>query len=243
LDEGEIIEDEAEYYDEAEYHIENNVIFEGYQTNTKKYYNMFDFIILPSISEGCAYNIIETFTNGLPIICSNVGGNHELVKNEVNGIIYPYTNIRKYEQKVVYITSYNEHLSSIGYLINKNIEEYYDFIYNSKDYQLDVVIPLLLKCKKINNTTNISQQSLDKELFSHRKDNINHNIIKCNYCNILNNKINLFNENTMNIINAITNMINKPDEDIIKISNNNIDFINNNFNKNIYHNELLEIVK
>ena len=99
------------------YNISKNIIFEGYQEDVLKYYEIFDFIILPSVSEGCSYNIIEAMNIGLPIITSNVGGNHELIKNNVNGIIYDYTNIRDYEKTKIYITNYNEHLNKIGYIM------------------------------------------------------------------------------------------------------------------------------
>jgi glycosyltransferase involved in cell wall biosynthesis len=196
------------------YNIENNVQFEGYQIDTKKYYNMFDFVILPSVSEGCAFNIIETFISGIPIICSNVGGNHELVINNINGYIYDYTDIRDYEKSVVYITSYNEHLSKIGYLINDNLDK--NYIFNNSYKNLNVIIPFSLKCK------NISP--------------------KCQFCNILNNKMNLFNKNTQQITNIIIKMIETPIENIHEMSKNNIKFINDNFNKIIYNKQLLDII-
>jgi hypothetical protein len=180
---------------------------------------MFDFIILPSVSEGCAFNIIETFISGIPIVCSNVGGNHELVKNNINGYTYDYTDIREYEQSVIYITSYNEHLSRIGYFINNKLDNNYIFYNNYKD--LDVIIPFSLKCAKNND--------------------INHKKIKCPYCNILNDKIELFNKNAQQISNIIINMIETPLEKIIEMSNNNIEFINKNFNKNIYYSQLLKL--
>jgi glycosyltransferase involved in cell wall biosynthesis len=209
-----------EYYDNylkylcKFYNIKTNVKFKGYISNTKKYYDMFDFIILPSVSEGCAFNIIETFVSGIPIVCSNVGGNHELVINNINGYMYNYNYIREYEQSVIYITNYNEHLSKIGYLINDNLDKNYIFCNNYNN--LEVIVPFSLKCKDNNPT--------------------------CNYCNILSDKMKTFHINSEKITNSIINMIETDKNKLIKMSNNNIDFINNNFNKIIYYNQLLELL-
>ena len=212
---------ETEYYDNylkylcKIYNIENNIQFEGYQTDTKKYYNMFDFVILPSVSEGCSFNIIETYINKLPIICSDVGGNHEIVKNEKNGYIYEYTNIKEFEKSTIYINNYNEQLSNIGYIINQNIEN--NYIYYNEYKNLDVIIPYSLKCKNKN--------------------------IKCTHCKLLNSKMNIFKENSDKISNTIIKMIETPIDKIKEMSNNNIEFINNNFNKNIYNKQLLEVIE
>ena len=40
--------------------LNNNIKIEGYQEDIKKYYELFDFIILPSVSEGTSYNLIES---------------------------------------------------------------------------------------------------------------------------------------------------------------------------------------
>ena len=50
----------------------------------------YDALILPSLrdDEGYPGVIIESFSVGLPVIASNVGGISEIVQNEVNGIIF-----------------------------------------------------------------------------------------------------------------------------------------------------------
>ena len=51
-----------------------------------------------------------------------------------------------------------------------------------------------------------------------------------------------FHINSEKITNSIINMIETDKNKLIKMSNNNIDFINNNFNKIIYYNQLLELL-
>jgi glycosyltransferase involved in cell wall biosynthesis len=197
--------------------LKKNIVFEGYQNNVSKYYEMFDFIILPSVSEGTSYNIIEAMNYGLPILCSNVGGNHELIKNETNGLLFNYSFIKKFEEKTLYITNYNSQLSGIGYIINdENFSKKY---INKNDFiKTEVIVPYNVLCNK-------------------------NNCINCENCKIINYSIENFNNNMNNINNSIIKMIEMDDTKIKVISNNNKLFIKTFFNENIYMNQLLSLFK
>ena len=198
------------------FNISKYVIFEGYQDNVIKYYELLDFIILPSVSEGCSYNIIEAMSFGLPVITSDVGGNHELIKNDENGIIYQYSGIREYEMKKIYITNYNEHLNIIGYFINNDdFKRKYGI---NNPYNTDVVIPSMTVCSQCNKS------------------------MKCINCNFIADKDKIFKINMDNITKSILKMINYNDEKIHMISENNKKFINENFTENIYIKSLISII-
>jgi glycosyltransferase involved in cell wall biosynthesis len=207
------------------FELENFIIFEGYQSNTIKYYNMFDFIILPSVSEGCSYNIIEAMNLRVPIIASNVGGNRELIKNKINGILIDYSDIKKIEEKYIYIKNYNEHLTNIGYILNdQNIK----YKFNYKKYNFDistinVLIPSMCLCSYCNNI-------------------VSDNSIKlCNCCKYIKSTDNIWQMNLNILTESIKEMIEYNIEDINIMINNNKEFINNDFNEDIYINQLLNI--
>ena len=186
--------------------------FVGYQNDTSIYYKKFDFIILPSVSEGCSYNILEAMSYGLPVITSNVGGNHELI-NDTRGLLYDYTELRNFESKKIYIENYNEQLSLIGYVekdkLNNNIN--YKFM---NHYNEELLIPFYLSCKIHINYDN-----------------------KCNHCIYIKNKIELFNINKERIEKSILSMIEKNEY----VGNKNIEFIKTHFHKNIYINQIFSI--
>jgi glycosyltransferase involved in cell wall biosynthesis len=201
------------------FNLDNFLFFEGYQDNVSKYYEIFDFIVLPSVSEGCSYNIIEAMSLGIPVITSDVGGNHELIENEINGILYPYTGIKEFEEKTIYILNYNEQLLNIGYIINdENNKKKYKIL--NEFNKNNVLMPSLLSCNEHNYLN-----------------------IECITCNELKNKNELFNKNKQNITNSIIKMIEYDETKINEIKNNNINFIRLNFNEYIYINQILELIR
>jgi glycosyltransferase involved in cell wall biosynthesis len=200
--------------------IEKNICFEGFQNNTKKYYELFDFIILPSVSEGCSYNIIEALNYGIPVIATNVGGNHELIKNSDHGILLDYTGIRELENKLVYIENYNEHLEKIGYFIN-NKEFDDNYIFESNIFSK--ILPSKISIEVI------------PPIYVNNKHNLDF------YKDKLFQKTILWNENRNTLEWGILKMIESPYTHIYKYVRNNSYFIDNEFNENIYINQLIEL--
>jgi len=213
----------TKYYDEYLQDIikinnlKKNIVFEGYQNNVSKYYEMFDFVILPSVSEGASYNIIESMNYGLPVLCSDVGGNHELIRDEINGLLFEYSNIKKFEEKNIYITNYNNQLSNIGYIVNNDTFNN-KYINKSIFNKTEVIVPYNVICNK-NDCTN------------------------CKNCEYINNSTKIFNSNMNNITVSIIKMIEMSNEEIKNINYNNKLFIKMSFNENIYMNQLLNFFK
>jgi len=202
--------------------IEEFISFEGYQDDVFKYYKIFDFIVLPSVSEGCAYNIIEAMSLGKPVITSDVGGNHELIKNNVNGFIYQYSRIKEFESKTIYIKNYNEQLSLIGYFKKNEIDK--NYINNNVDFNnIEVNIPYFISCSSCKN-------------LKYESNN-------CAYCLNIKRKIEIFNQNMMSITSSIIKTIELNNDGIEKIKRNNKEFINKNFNQDIYIRQILDLVK
>ena len=71
-----------------EYGVERKVHFLGPKDNILELLPMFDLGILCSESEGFSNTIIEYLQSGLPVVCSRVGGNPEIVEDGVNGCLY-----------------------------------------------------------------------------------------------------------------------------------------------------------
>lgn len=67
----------------------------------KKALNGCKFVIVPSEwYEPAARTIIESFSQGIPVVASNIGGNSELVKDNYNGFLFEAGNVRDLKNKV-----------------------------------------------------------------------------------------------------------------------------------------------
>ena len=85
--------------------IHKNIHFLGYQ-NKKETILLIrgsDVLIQPSLQEGISSTLLEAMVCKTAIIASNVGGNTELIQNNVNGIILDPKDIDSFIQQILYL--------------------------------------------------------------------------------------------------------------------------------------------
>jgi sugar transferase (PEP-CTERM/EpsH1 system associated) len=61
----------------------------GQRPDADRLYRMFDVFVLNSIAEGMSNALLEAMASGLPVICTAVGGNIELVEHNFSGLLIP----------------------------------------------------------------------------------------------------------------------------------------------------------
>lgn len=66
----------------------SGIVFLGNRSDVHTLLNAMDVFILPSFNEGISNTILEAMATGLPIIASDRGGNPELVKHGLNGMVF-----------------------------------------------------------------------------------------------------------------------------------------------------------
>ena len=59
----------------------------GEVNNKIEFFKKLDIFILPSESEGFPFTILEALASGIPVLATNVGGIHEVIKNNHNGLL------------------------------------------------------------------------------------------------------------------------------------------------------------
>ena len=64
------------------------VYMPGICTNVNEYLKNADIYVSASLTEGLPLSMLEAMASGLPIVTSDAGGSVDLVKSEINGIIY-----------------------------------------------------------------------------------------------------------------------------------------------------------
>ncbi len=72
--------------------IRDKVIFTGFRSDAISFYPLFDCFVLSSQSEGLSIALLEALCFGLPIVTTNQTTEHDVIENEVNGLIVPPNN-------------------------------------------------------------------------------------------------------------------------------------------------------
>ena len=153
-------------------------------------YKLYDIVILPSVSEGCSLNVLETINNEIPIICSKNIGNYEIINDELP--MFEFDGLSVCDDDI-YVFNYNKILESIGYSFDTNKLKLDiltpEFINNSekKNVYNKNVFEIINKIEyTINNYTLIKQNTINlKNKISDKFFNMASYIMKLN--NLLNN--------------------------------------------------------
>lgn len=98
------------------------VMFLGNIVNTAEIYRISDVTVNCSLKEGLALTAYESLSMGIPVISSDVGGQKELVNNDVGKIVKVVQNeediyLEKYSEKEIqsYVDSINEILNNLEF--------------------------------------------------------------------------------------------------------------------------------
>jgi len=65
----------------------NSVRFLGFRNDVSELLQALDVFVLCSLSEGLSLTLLEASSMGIPIVATDVGGNPEVVKDGMNGIL------------------------------------------------------------------------------------------------------------------------------------------------------------
>jgi glycosyltransferase involved in cell wall biosynthesis len=71
-----------------ELNIENQIHLLGFRTDAFQLYKASDIFVFPSFREGLSVSMMEAMASGLPIICSKIRGNVDLVEKDVGGFLF-----------------------------------------------------------------------------------------------------------------------------------------------------------
>lgn len=110
--------------------LSNSINFVGFKKDVGPYLVNNDVYILTTHYEGLPISIIEAMSYGLPILASDVGGNSELVTNNVNG--YLVNNVNELVNSILRLISNPDRVKDMGkksrvmfqkkFTLNKSIE-------------------------------------------------------------------------------------------------------------------------
>jgi len=84
-----------------ELNIKEFVTFQGEQLNVDEFFAKANIFILPSIWEGFGIVILEAFRSKTTVIASNIEGPSELIKHEINGLLFEPKNYIELSEKIL----------------------------------------------------------------------------------------------------------------------------------------------
>lgn len=135
------------------YHLNDNVVFLGNVTNTQEIYKISDLTINCSIKEGVALTSYESLAMGVPVVSADVGGQKELINEEVGKIVPCMQKeeeilnfVYKKEEIENYVTAINEVLSNLDSYKEKCRQRILDgFTLNQMNEKMDQTITEIYK--------------------------------------------------------------------------------------------------
>ena len=68
--------------------IGDKVIFAGFRSDVADFYTAADCFVFPSFREGLSVSLMEAMASGMPIVCSRIRGNTDLVDEEMGGYLF-----------------------------------------------------------------------------------------------------------------------------------------------------------
>ncbi len=108
--------------------LNDNVKFPGFvdDASLRKLLSSADIFVLPSLWEVLPVAILEAMASGKPIVCTDAGGNRELV-DHTNGIVVPKRNITALAGAVISVLSNEQRMKQMGKTSRKKALEQFNW--------------------------------------------------------------------------------------------------------------------
>lgn len=94
--------------------VEGQVHLLGYRTDVAELYKTADAYVLPSIREGLNVSVMEALSSGLPVICSKIRGNVDLVHDGESGFLCPVMDINANKKAIEFLFNNPEKCWEMG---------------------------------------------------------------------------------------------------------------------------------
>lgn len=116
----------------------NSVIFTGFQPNENihVYYDAADIFVLPSREESFGMVLLEAMAHGLPLIGADNGGMKDIIRQELNGLLFKTGDVDSLTSSLIYLINKEEDRIKMGeegkklVWLKYNSEKIYSNLYN-----------------------------------------------------------------------------------------------------------------
>lgn len=89
-------------------HVDNRVIFAGYRENVNALLHAADCFVFPSLQEGLPVSLMEAMAAKVPVVCSRIRGNTDLITDGFNGRLVEPMDVKGYAKAVMELKLHKE---------------------------------------------------------------------------------------------------------------------------------------
>ena len=116
----------TDYYKEYihELGLDNQVRLLGFRKDARKLMYGMDIFLFPSIQEGLPVSVIEAMSAGLPVIATDIRGNHDLIQDNKNGYLYTLDDSNTLKDRIHTLMNNTELRNTLGLQAQKDAETY-----------------------------------------------------------------------------------------------------------------------
>ncbi len=114
--------------------VSDNVIFTGFQIDVKKFLNIIDIFLFPSLWEGLGNSLLEAMAMEKPIIGTDIGPIQEIVTHKKNGFLIKTENHQDISGAILYFLKNPDFMTEISKNARKTVEENFDIKITAQRY-------------------------------------------------------------------------------------------------------------
>lgn len=111
--------------------LKERVVFAGYRGDVRDILHVVDGFAFPSLQEGLPVALMEAMAAGLPVVCSRIRGNVDLIQDGEGGFIYDSRDVDGFAEGIRKI-SQGESVQKMGEINKKTMEKFDTSVVNTK---------------------------------------------------------------------------------------------------------------
>lgn len=104
--------------------IDKNVRFLGFRNDIPEICIAADVFVFPSYQEGLPVSVMEAMSAGLPVVCSSIRGNTDLIENGKGGFLHPAEDISGFTKSIDILIENHEVRKRMGRVNLENVRNY-----------------------------------------------------------------------------------------------------------------------
>lgn len=107
-----------------EYKVSKQIVFLGYRKDILELMKVADLFAFPSFREGLSVSLMEAMASGLPVVCSHIRGNSDLIESDTGGILVKANYVKGFAKAINKVISSNHLRNKFSSNNLKSINKY-----------------------------------------------------------------------------------------------------------------------